>query len=598
MSLIDELKRRNVFKVGAAYVVVGWLVIQAASIGFPAFDAPPWILRVFILIALLGFPLTLVLAWVFDATPRGIVADSSKAGNRGIFIAAAVLAVLALGWYFYGQPTFRKGDVATPDSASPFTIAVLPFDNMSGDPQQQYFSDGMTEQLLDVLAKVPQLKVVARTSVFQFKNKGGDVRDIGRKLDVANLVEGSVRREANEIRVTAQLVRVSDGFHVWSETYDRKLESVFAVQDDIAQHIASKLTQSLGVAPKVARREPIDPAAYDEFLKGRTLLRQRRDLPTAIAHFRSAIARAPRFAQAWASLSLAEDVIYWYEPLSGAQAQDHIDQSALAAERARELAPDSAETEHVLGNVAREHYDYVSAEQHYLRGISLDPSYPDVREDYSELLVMLGRTQDSLQAARKLVKLDPYFIVGWIRRFYASMGLDERAEAGASLQRIRELDPTSDESKFGDIEYALQRSRTDELRRATAALKAKFPEDGGPAETLLPWVLNQPVVDQGAVDAALKSLPQPEAPQYLAARGDIAGYLAHLDQFGPVARTYMFCDLGYTRPAGWEMLRDSRIKARLREYGFVAYWREKGWPTGCQPVGDDDFECGISPAGG
>lgn len=195
MGLITELKQRKVFKVGGAYLVVAWLAVQAVSIGFPAFDAPPWALRVFILIALLGFPIALVMAWVFDITPEGVKLDATTSGSKRLFVAAGLLIVLALGWYFYGQPSFRRGDVATPVAAEQHSIAVLPFFNMSGKPDEDYFSDGMTEELLNVLAKVPQLKVVARTSVFEFKGKGGDVRYIGRKLGVAYIVEGSVRRD-------------------------------------------------------------------------------------------------------------------------------------------------------------------------------------------------------------------------------------------------------------------------------------------------------------------------------------------------------------------------------------------------------------------
>src|SRR6266550_5030716 len=216
-NFFAELKRRKVFKIGAAYLVVAWLAVQAAAIGFPAFDAPPWALRIFILIALLGFPIAVVMAWVFDITAEGVKLDADTSGSKLLFAAAAVLIVLALGWYFYGQPSFRKGDVTTPSVADRNSIAVLPFANISGKADQDYFSDGMTEELLNVLAKVPQLKVVARTSVFEFKGKGGDVREIGRKLGVSNIVEGSVRRDREQVRVTAQLVRVADGFHIWSE---------------------------------------------------------------------------------------------------------------------------------------------------------------------------------------------------------------------------------------------------------------------------------------------------------------------------------------------------------------------------------------------
>src|SRR5919201_1870046 len=381
-NFFSELKRRQVCKVGAAYLIVAWLAVQAASIGFPAFDAPPWALRIFILIALLGFPIAVVMAWVFDVTPAGVKLDAGASGSKGLFAAAVLLIVLALGWYFYGQPSFRKGDVTTPSVADRNSIAVLPFANMSGKTEEDYFSDGMTEELLNVLAKVPQLKVVARTSVFEFKGKGGDIRAIGRKLGVTNIVEGSVRRDGPDVRITAQLVRVADGFHIWSETYDRKLERVFALQDEIAQRIGAALKASLGVPAPLAARAPIDPEAYDEYLKGRALLRQRSDLPSAIAHFKKAVAKAPEFAAAWSSLSLAHEVSFWYTPhMTPAFQTEMLAGEKAAAERAAALEPDAAPTEHALGNLARAQFHYAEAERHYLRAMQIDLSYPDVRED-------------------------------------------------------------------------------------------------------------------------------------------------------------------------------------------------------------------------
>lgn len=593
MTLFDELKRRKVFKVGAAYVVVAWLAIQAVSIAFPAFDAPPWVLRVFILLSLLGFPVTLVMAWVFDATRHGVKFDPDVRGSKRIYAIAIVLAVLALGWYFYGQPTFRKGDVETPTTSDPNSIAVLPFDNMSGDPKQDYFSDGMTEELLDVLAKVPQLKVVARTSVFAFKGKGEDVREIGHKLDVANIVEGSVRRDGQQVRVTVQLVRVSDGFHVWSETYNRKLEGVFALQDDIAKHVGQALQKSLGVVAPVAARAPIDPVAYDEYLKGRALLRARKDLPAAVEHFKAAVAKAPQFAEGWSSLSLAEDTIYWYVPMDRAQAVDWLAQAATAAERARTLAPDSAATQHMLGNVARERFDYASAEQHYLRGIAIDPSYPDVREDYSELLYLVGRMQDSLVATRQVVQLDPYYIVGWMRQFDAVTALDDRKESEQALKRMRELDPNNIYSIYGALDYALAFRREDEAREAAAAIESSYPPQGELVRVLLPWVYGDVTADAQAARAALMSMPTMEANRYQVARKDTAGFLELFDHVGPLEQTYFFAKMFVSTPTGHAMLKDPRVEAKLVEYGFVAYWRQKGWPAGCRTLGDADFDCGL-----
>jgi TolB-like protein len=597
MSLFTELKRRKVFKVGAAYLIVAWLAVQAASIGFPAFDAPPWALRIFILIALLGFPIAVVMAWVFDITREGVKLDVGASGGKGLFAVAALLIVLALGWYFYGQPSFRKGDVATPTVADPNSIAVLPFANISGKADQDYFSDGMTEELLNVLAKVPQLKVVARTSVFQFKDKGGDIREIGRKLGVTNVVEGSVRRDGEQVRITAQLVRVADGFHIWSETYDRKLERVFALQDEIARRIGAALKLSLGISAPVAARTPIDPEAYDEYLKGRALLRQRNDLPAAIVHFKKAVAKAPEFAAAWSSLSLTYEVSFWYTPhMTPAFQAELLAGEKAAAERAAALDPDAAATEHALGNLARAQFKYALAEGHYLRAMQIDPGYPDVREDYAEILYEVGRMEDSARAARQLVQLDPYFVVGWVRLRDAASALDRRDDVEESVQRMRSITSGTFAGKTGLLNYALDHGRSDEARAALAEMVSRWPKDAAFAQTLLPWALGQPGVDPVKLRAAIADAPEGEASRYFIARQDIDGYNADIERQGAILEAYYFANLYSSRPAGHAMLRDPRVKAMIVRCGFPAYWREKGWPAGCRPIGETDFECGTDTA--
>ena len=596
-NFFAELKRRKVFKVGAAYLVVAWLVVQGASIGFPAFDAPPWVLRVFILAALLGFPIAVVMAWMFDITPGGVRLDTSTSGSNRLFALAALLVVLALGWYFYGQPSFRKGDAATPVKADQNSIAVLPFVNMSGKADEDYFSDGMTEELLNVLAKVPQLKVVARTSVFQFKDKGGDIREIGRKLGVTNIVEGSMRRDGQEVRITAQLVRVADGFHIWSETYDRKLESVFALQDQIARRIADALKLSLGVSAPGAARAPIDPEAYDEYLKGRALLRQRTDLPSAITHLKAAVAKAPEFAAGWSSLSLTYEVSFWYiKEMTPAVQAEFLAGEDAAAQRAAALEPDAATTEHALGNVARAQFKFALAEGHYLRSMQIDPSYPDVREDYAELLYEVGRLEDSALAARQLVKLDPYFIVGWVRMRDAAAALDRRNEVEESVRQMRTINPKNFAGRFGLLQYALAYRRADEARAALTEIVTRWPEDGAFAQQLLPWALGESGLERGKLRALIADAPENEASYFLIARQEVDAYNADIMTHGAIIEAYYFANLYSSKPAGHAMLRDPRVKANLIRYGFPAYWREKGWPGGCRPLGDADFECGIQAA--
>ena len=352
---------------------------------------------------------------------------------------AAALATLAVAWYFKGQPSYRAGDVAVNEEPS---VAVLPFANISGKPEEEYFSDGMTEELLNVLARLHGLKVAARTSVFEFKGKGGDVREIGHKLGVSHIVEGSVRREGEHVRVTAQLVRVADGFHVWSESYDRELKGVFALQDDIALRIAEQLETKLGVAEAPSARQTIDPLAYDEYLKGRTLYRQRKDMPEAIAHLQAAVTRAPEFGAGWASLSLAHEAARSYmTPEQRAMLGDAMANMRVASERAAGLDPDAALTLHAQANVARGETRYAEAERLYLRALQADPTYPDVREDHAELLNGVGRHEDSLVAARELVELEPFVANFWWRIAEVGASLDHRALVDEARDQMREIDP-------------------------------------------------------------------------------------------------------------------------------------------------------------
>ena len=250
MSLITELKRRKVFKVGGAYLVIGWLLIEVAATVMPQLNFPEWAPRMITFVILLGFPVALVVAWIFEVTPDGVKLDAKVSGSKRVFVTAAVLAVLALGWFFHESivpaPTTSATTATTKQPAPTLkapveSIAVLPFVNMSADPENEYFSDGLSEEILNSLAGIDGMQVVGRTSSFQFKGKNEDLRVIGEKLGVANVLEGSVRREGNKARITAQLIRASDGIHLWSETYDRTLDDILAVQLDIAEKVAGVL---------------------------------------------------------------------------------------------------------------------------------------------------------------------------------------------------------------------------------------------------------------------------------------------------------------------------------------------------------------------
>ena len=589
MSLIAELKRRNVFKVGAAYLVVAWLAVQAVSIGFPAFDAPPWVLRVFILVAMLGFPIALVFAWAFDRTPDGVKIEVRTRANVGVYLGAAALVALALGWYFKGQPSYRAGDI--PASSGP-SVAVLPFANMSGKADEDYFSDGMTEELLNVLAKIPKLNVAARTSVFEFKGKGGDVREIGRKLGVTYIVEGSVRRDGGQVRITAQLIRVADGFHAWSESYDRELKSVFAVQDDIARHIGEQLQSKLGVGELPAARVAIDPAAYDEYLKGRALYRERKNLPEAVAHLQRAVALSPQFGAGWASLSLAHEVVYWFTTdAERAKVGDSYALMIAATERAAALDPNAAMTLHARANVARAQVRYADAERIYLEAIKADPSYTDVREDYAELLVCAGYPKEGEAAIRELLALDPQVTNFWWRLGALGLATGRGELVDEASAKIREIDPESRRGHIARVLLALTLGQVEVARNELAVAQRTGAAAVAKDALLFHWAVKDPDAD----DAEARRLigEQKQFGIYAVVRGDRDLFLAAFERdTARIGRYGFFPEISYPVAQSWP--RDPRVKETLVRYGFVAYWREKGWPALCRPLGSDDFECGAA----
>jgi TolB-like protein len=591
MSLIDELKRRSVFKVGAAYLVVAWVAAQGAGLAFPVFEAPAWALRVFIFALMIGFPIALVFAWAFELTPAGVKVEAAPAGNGKFFIIVGAIAALAIGWYYFGQPSYRTDDPQAQDG--PPSVAVLPFANLSGDPAQEFFSDGMTEEILNVLVKIPDLKVAARTSVFAFKGQGGDIREIGKKLGVTHVVEGSVRRDGAQIRITAQLIRVSDGFHVWSETYDREVKSVFAVQDDIAKRIAGQLKGSLAKAEAPAARVDIDPAAYADYLQARTLHRARKDLPRAIALLRRVTAREPGFAQGWAQLALSLEVsVFFTDPLLQQDLDPIIPQMREAVARAVALAPDEAMTLHAEGNLARAETRFLEARRFYERAIAADPTYPDVREDLSELLSNTGQDAEALEAARTLIEMEPFVWIFVNRLGPIGVGSQSDEVTKEAMRRLRELVPDQPWGLLYGFYLASARGDRAAADAAMAEAHALSPTGAGRGHALWRWSQGDPAIDDAT--ARREILSDQDLSPYAAWKGDADLFFKAIEN--PLTPQLRYQTFIYMRYASTDLvLKDPRAKAALRANGFEAYWRATRWPAECKPLpgkaGEKDFAC-------
>ncbi|MBP8098548.1 MAG: hypothetical protein KAY03_04450 [Arenimonas sp.] len=427
MAFVDELKQRKVVRVAVAYLIAAWLGVQVASIALPAFEAPGWVLRVLMLVMALGFPLALILTWAIDLTPDGPRYSPGGVGRKRMFAISAGLGVLALGWYFLGQPAWRedKPGAANSAAASPSkasdkpavekaaanerSIAVLPFVNMSGDPANDYFSDGLAETTLDMLAQVHDLKVIARTSSFAFKGKNSDVREIGRKLDAAHLLEGSVQQAGKTVRITAQLIRAHDGVHLWSHRYDRQLTDVFKIQDEIAGEVVKALQLALPAAEqkRLTGKRTENVAAYQEYLRGNALLPNRRmaDMRKALAHFERAIELDPGYAAAYSSASMTLALLSSY---GGELDSDETARRTRYIEKALQLDPGLGEAYATRASLREQQQDVKGAEEDYRRATELAPNFASGFQWYGEFLTnQLGEAERALPLLERAVKLDP-----------------------------------------------------------------------------------------------------------------------------------------------------------------------------------------------
>jgi len=337
MKLFAELKRRKVFRAAIAYLVVAWVVVEVASTVAPNLNLPEWTPRMVTLLVMLGFPLALVLAWIFDFTSEGVKVTDDTGSSRGFYAVAALLAVAAVGWFLYSGTADQEPQLA--GDAEELSIAVLPFVNMSDDASNEYFADGISEELLNILAGIDGLKVASRTSAFSFKDTNTPIPEIAELLGVRHVLEGSVRKQGNRVRITAQLIEAGDDAHLWSESYDRNLDDIFKVQEEIAQAITLALGDVLGTRRVTVQAATANLEAYERFLSGRARFHQRTELDEAIADLEYATEHDPGFAEAWVYLAAANHVAPGYRSYSepGFEASSAAARVALA--RAEALAP-------------------------------------------------------------------------------------------------------------------------------------------------------------------------------------------------------------------------------------------------------------------
>jgi len=506
-NFFSELKRRNVYKVAVAYAVVAWLLIQAASILFPTFEAPTWVMKAFVVFLALGFVLALCISWAFEMTPEGmkrtadISADEVRSfpyWSRRKFAAFIIgVTVIAAGLLaFQLLRTTRSTIASRPENKS---IAVLPMLNESGDPKDEYFSDGLSEELIAALAQIRELKVIGRSSSFRFKERKEESKTIGEKLGVATLLEGTVRKQGDRVRIVAELINAADGIELWTRTFDRELKDIFAVQQEIAAAVASSLKATLLGAEQRASANPKTAEAHNAYLQGHYYFQRRNleDYRKAVDHYDEAIRLDPDYALAYAERSEAWTLI---GDLTG-EGKTAWPKARTDAEKAVAIAPTLAEAHAALGWVRFfTEWRFAEGLSELKRAKELAPANPTANDLLARVIVYLGRLDEAENQGRQAVELDPLASAprnNLARILWYEGKLDE---ADAVARKAAELQPNSASSRRWQVLVAIQRGD-----KETALREAKLEPDESYRRFELA-VAQYAHGDRTAADAALADL--------------------------------------------------------------------------------------------
>jgi serine/threonine-protein kinase len=469
-GFFDELKRRHVYRVAIAYAIVAWLLIQVATQVFPFFRIPDWIVRLVVLGSVLGFPIALITAWAFEMTPEGMKRAEDVAPNEyiprwsarkfaAIIVTVGMLAMGLLMFQLVRGKTKARAQVIAAATPAQKSIAVLPLLNESGEPGDEYFSDGLSEELIAALAQIKELKVIGRSSSFRFKDKKEDSKTVGKKLGVSTLLEGTVRKQGDKVRIVAELVNAADGSELWTRTFDRELKDIFAVQVEIAAAVAASLELTLlGTDDRSAKNAATkNVEAHNAYLQGHFYFERRNleDYRKSVGFFEQATRLDPEYAMAYAERSEAWT---WIGDLSSEKQNEAWAAAGSDAEKAVAIGPDLAEAHAALGWVCF-FIDWTFAEglAELKRAKQLSPGNPTANDLLTRVVVYLGRVQEAEKLARQAIELDPlaYQVrISLARILFVEGKLDE---AEASARKAAELQPTAAGGHRYQVFVAIQR---------------------------------------------------------------------------------------------------------------------------------------------
>jgi len=604
MAFFSELKRRRVGKVAIGYGAVAWMVTEASSVVMPALRLPEWTVTFVVVFLMVGFPVAMIMAWVFDVGPQGIKRTAplrDETASMQVRLRVAYAAVVLLLMAGLGYLLYERGLGRAMAGERHGSIAVLPFTNLSGDASKDYFSDGMSEELLNLLARVPGLQVASRTSAFAYKGRNVDIRQVGKDLGVETVLEGSVRQAGDQVRITAQLIDTETGFHLWSDTYNRQLADIFQVQDEIAGAIVDRLRIQLAPEDQQLAQRTRAPTqnveAYELYLQGRAVWKKRgeENLKRAIELYQSALARDPAFARAHAALASAYVVMAGYTKEQGDEKKFNP-MAETSARQALVLEPNIGEAHAVLAQINADRGDFLDAESGFFFAISLEPNEPTPHHWYSILLSRVGRLQAGLTQARRAYELDPSspILAANLGNMLLQLGQDDEALRFVSLASELGLS----KKEYGvEATVAIRRGDWVDARRLMGEID-NIPDEIKPEAQRFVDALADPKLRPEVV-AGMRAIDPKIAPQ--------AFFIGPYLQLGEVDLVFRILDeelrndanswvnnwdLGHVwTPEGRRFRTDKRFGPLAERIGMVDYWKQYGYPDGCRAGTDAVLVC-------
>lgn len=600
MSFIDELRRRNVIRVAILYFVSSWLLLQLTDVLSSLLPVPEWTGSLVFLLLLVGLAPALIFAWVYEMTPEGLKrereVDRSRsitpATGRKINVLIVVLLVLAIAGMIVdrlvperGAPALvAEGGESDEQTIDPASIAVLPFIDLSEDSDQQYFTDGLTEELLNLLVRVDGLRVASRTSSFAYRGTSLGIPRIAENLGVAHVLEGSVRKSGDRIRITAQLIEADTDRHLWSENFDRQLIDLFAIQDEIGNSIVNALKDELGILEEVTVRVEADTTnldAYEHYLEARELFIKRENLLESIRGFRKAIELDPGFARAWEGLAAAQIVADDWVHDSDI---DFLPLAREAAEKALSLDPGLSMSHAVLGLYAQlVDNDLVASETLYDRATRLDTNNTTAWLWYGLLLKESGYLDEADAHIRKCIEVDPGYLNCRQHLAAALLAQGREREALSIYEETLAANFHSTSSQFVPV-YV----RRGQKNIATLIAANIFGDSDAP---VIEWIhaLETPGADHSVGYARLKDWERNRSSGLRLT--NIENLVLPFGQYDEHISAVTNARVALWSPEAAAFRRSPQFKTLVRDGGILAFWRARGFPEQCRSVGQDDFAC-------